>query len=34
LDKPLILKSVPKRERTPAPLVQASDPPLVSAVSA
>lgn len=34
LDKPLILRSVPKRERAPVPLVQASDPPLVSAVSA
>jgi len=34
LDKPLILKSVPKPEKPPAPIEQPSEPPLVTAASA
>jgi CHAD domain-containing protein len=34
LDKPLILKSVPRPEKPPAPIEQPSEPPLVSAATA
>jgi CHAD domain-containing protein len=34
LNKPLILKSIPKPEKPPAPIDQPSNPPLVSAASA
>jgi hypothetical protein len=34
LGKPLILKAVPKLEKTAAPVAQPSEPPLVSAASA